>query len=77
MYDTHRFLIDADECPAAALVVAAQMKRLIAVCQRKDLRQPITCPDGCPNAIVDEFDAVPLVFHRARCSPQVATEPHT
>ena len=76
MCDTACSLVNTDERPAAASVVATQMKRLIAICQRQDLRQPVTCSNGCPNAIVDEFDAVSLVFHRARCCPQVATESH-
>lgn len=75
-YVAYLHLVDADKRPAAAVIVASQMERMISVCERQYLRQLVTSPDSRPDAAVDELDSAALILHFARDGAQIAAKAH-
>ena len=58
-------LVDADKCPAATVIVAAQMKGAVAVAHGQDLSHFFTALDRGAQAVIDELDHAAFELHAA------------
>jgi hypothetical protein len=71
-----RSLGDAQECPAAAVVIAFDAELTVAVGHRKDLCNLLTLFNDRSQAAIDKLDTATLELHSARDDAHIASKAH-